>query len=339
MPQTLPAVGFSDGLSGSGRELTAEGRLTNMKNSEIRKDYIQEKYVLIAPIRNNRPHDVERLEVINTNIKQCPFCPSQADNIKGLLTLGPQKNWYVKVLANGYPAVATNNPKAYGRSEIVIETPSHIDELENLPVEHIAKVFEAYANRVRDISSDKKIDYISVFKNSGGKSGGTMKHTHTQIFATAFLPPNLLDKSQQELAYRMEHGSCVYCDVIAKERKGPRFIWEDDQIIAFAPFASFKNYEVYIMPQRHVDNISQLNPAERLSMATILKDLLTQISQLDLQYNFSFEQVIYDDEQHFCLKLEPTGNMWAGFRIGGDLQINPVSPEDAAKHYRKGLSI
>ena len=310
-----------------------------MKNSEIRKDYIQEKYVIIAPARHNRPHDIERPEVVNVHKKQCPFCPSQINSRKDLLTLGPPNNWYVKVVGNDYPAVAINNPKAYGRSEIVIETSNHIDELENLPAEHIAHVFEAFANRIRDITTDKKIDYISIFKNSGGKSGGTLKHAHSQIFATAFLPPNQLDKSQQELAYRMEHGSCVYCDVISQEKKGPRFIWEDENIIAFAPYASFKNYEVYIMPRRHLDNVSQLSPEERLSLATILKDLLTQIGLLDLQYNFSFDQVIYDDDQHFCLKLEPTGNLWAGFQIGGDLQINPVPPEDAAKHYRKGLSI
>ena len=30
--------------------------------SEIRKDYIQDRYVLIAPRRGQRPHDVERPE-------------------------------------------------------------------------------------------------------------------------------------------------------------------------------------------------------------------------------------------------------------------------------------
>ena len=31
-----------------------------MKTAEIRKDYIQDKYVIISPKRGKRPHDVEK---------------------------------------------------------------------------------------------------------------------------------------------------------------------------------------------------------------------------------------------------------------------------------------
>lgn len=306
--------------------------------SEIRKDYIQDRYVIIAPKRGKRPHDVERPEILNQSKKKiCVFCPAQVDNKKSLLTIGPKKRWYIKVLPNAFPAVSVDNPKAYGRQEVVIETPNHILELEDLPREHLVKLFEAYATRTRAISKDKQIEYILVFKNNGGSAGASLQHAHSQIFATAFLPPHLFDKSQKALAYRLQHGTCVYCDIIKKEEKGPRHIWHDKNIIAFTPYASFHNYETWIMPFRHIDNVTDLNDGEKLSITKILKHILRQIGHLHLPYNYYFHQIIHDKDQHFYIKVTPRGNVWAGVEIGSGLIINAVPPEDAAKYYRKGL--
>jgi galactose-1-phosphate uridylyltransferase len=40
---------------------------------------------------------------------------------------------------------------------------------------------------------------------------------------------------------------------------------EDNNIVAFCPWASRHNYEAWLMPKRHLDNITMLNQAERLS--------------------------------------------------------------------------
>lgn len=321
-------------------QLKKEKSMQKKQRSEIRKDYLQEKYVLIAPRRDNRPHDIERPECLNPPVKkQCVFCPPEIEKKHPLLTIGPKKNWYVKVIANDFPAVSIDNPKAYGQQEVVIETPDHLPEMEELPVEHIAKVFEAYAQRTREISKDKKIDYILTFKNSGGKAGASLQHAHSQIFSTAFLPPHLFDKSQKALAYKLEHGTCAYCDIIEKETKGPRLVYENEHVVAFTPYASFHNYEVWIMPKRHVDNITLVNPEERLAMASILKPVLKKIGQLHLPYNYYFHQIIHDKDQHLYIKVKPRGSVWAGVEIGSGLIINPISPEAAAEYYREGLKI
>lgn len=308
--------------------------------SEIRKDYLQEKYVLIAPRRKDKPHDVERPEVLNHKKENlCVFCPPEINKKHAELTLGPKNDWYVKVIQNDYPAVSVDNPKAYGRQEVVIETPNHIPELEDLPVEHIAKVIEAYAQRTRELSKDPKIDYLITFKNSGGKAGASLQHAHSQIFSTAFLPPHLFDKSQKALAYKLEHGTCAYCDIISKEQKGPRLVFQNEHIIAFTPYASFHNYEVWIMPKRHLDNITLVNPEERLAIASILKHLLGKIGRLHLPYNYYFHQIIHDKDQHLYLKVKPRGSVWAGLELGSGLVVNPISPEDAAEYYREGLNL
>lgn len=305
-------------------------------SSEIRKDYIQDKYVIIAPRRSPRPHDTysqkRRKEVpVSEN---CVFCPININKEPAQLIIGDKKNWEFYVIKNKYPAVSLDNPKAYGTQEVVIETPDHNKHLDDHSEEHIKKLLDVYAKRTEVISKLPNIEYILIFKNDGGRAGASLQHAHSQIFATEFLPPHLFDKSQKTQSYKLKYGTCVYCDVIAKERKSPRFIWEDKNIICFAPYASIHNYEAWILPKRHLDNVTVLNDAEKKSFAYVLKRVLNAIDGLGLPYNYYFHQVINDEDQHLYMKVVPRGSVWAGVEIGSGLIINPVTPEDAAAYYR-----
>lgn len=309
-----------------------------MQRPEIRKDYIQEKYVIIAPQRGQRPHDTLVPKDYRKKLDAtCIFCPESLKNVASLYRLGSKDNWQINVIANKYPAVSLTNPKAYGQQEIVIETPDHRQELDDLRVNHMADLLAVYAKRTKAISRNKNIEYILIFKNDGGVAGASLQHSHSQIFATKFLPPHLLDKSQRQQSYKLKYGRCVYCDVIAKESKSSRLIYKDKHVIAFTPYASMFNYEVWIMPVKHRDNIMELNSLERRSFAKILKHILNKICQLDLPYNFYFHQIINDRDQHLYMKIAPRGSVWAGVEIGSGLIINPIPPEEAAEFYRKGL--
>ena len=251
-------------------------------HSEIRKDYIQEKYVIIAPRRGKRPTDVERRVAPAISAADCTFCPGVVDRGNRILstvtaTRRPGELWAIKVITNKFPAVTVTNPKAYGRQEVIIETPDHRRETETLSPARVAEIFKVYADRTRIISKDRKIEYILIFKNDGGAAGASLRHTHSQIFASKFLPPHLKDKSQRVQAYKLEHGRCVYCDVIEKEQKGPRLIAHDRNVIAFCPWAPMHNYEAWLMPKRHLDNVTVLTAAERLSFAKLLQKILKKI--------------------------------------------------------------
>ena len=308
-----------------------------MINSEIRRDYIQEKYVIIAPRRGSRPQAVtfaQESRPAPAPRGPCVFCPEKVDRQKYLLQTGNHGGWSVKVISNKYPAVTLDNPQAHGTQEIVIETPRHTVELEDLKVEEISEVLGVYAARTKAITDLPKIEYVLIFKNQGGRAGATLGHAHSQIFATQFLPPHLFDKSQRIQAYKLRTGRCVYCDVIAKERKSPRVVYDDGVTAAFTPYASMYNYEVWVLPRRHLDNIGDLTESERISWAKNMKRLLHKISKLGLPYNYYFHQVVHDEDQHLYMKITPRGSVWAGVEIGSGLIINPVSPEEAARYYR-----
>lgn len=308
-----------------------------IKKPEIRKDYIQDRYVIIAPRRAKRPnqykkpHRAVREHMALSSI----FTPEALKYERAILTVGSEKKWSIKVLKNKFPIVAPNFPHAYGHHEVVVETPNPRPEFENFSISHISNILKVYGERTRAIMHDGKIGYILIFKNNGGSAGASIQHAHSQIFATEFVPPHLIDKSQKQQAYKLQTGRCAYCDVIQKELKGPRMIFSDPHVFAFCPYASAHNYEVWIMPKRHIDNITLLNAAERNDWARLLKRLLHKVNKLNLPYNFYFHQVVKDDDQHLYLKIVPRGSAWAGVEIGSGIIVNPIAPEDAAKYYKK----
>ncbi len=309
--------------------------------SEIRKDYIQEKFVIISPKRGKRPHDtITPKEYYKKKLDpSCIFCPQNINHVPSLYLKGKKNNWNIKVIANKFPAVSLDNKNAYGQQEVVIETPDHTKELEDLSINNITELLEAYSQRTKVISKNKNIEYILIFKNDGGIAGASLQHAHSQIFATKFLPPHLLDKSQRQQEYKLRTGKCVYCDVISKEYNSSRLVYKDKYVIAFTPYASTFNYEIWIMPIRHLDNITELNKKEKYSWSKILKHILKKIGELDLPYNYYFHQVINDEDQHLYMKIVPRGSVWAGVEIGSGLIINPIKPSIASEFYRKNLNL
>ncbi len=307
-------------------------------HSEIRKDYVQDKYVIIAPRRAGRPYAAGRSpEPAPAAAGSCPFCPRTALKEKYELIVGTPRDWRFLVKKNRYSAVSVDDPKAYGVQEVVEETPDHDKHLDELPESAIAELFEVYAQRTRKLSADRRIEYILIFKNDGGPAGASLRHAHSQIFATAFIPPHLLDKSRKVFEYRLRQGTCPYCDIIGKELKGPRRVYADANVAVFTPYASQHNYELWILPRRHLDNVTDLNAAERLSWARALKRALAAVTRLGLPYNYYFHQVVHDTDQHLYMKITPRGSVWAGVEIGSGIVINPVSPEEAARYYRKAF--
>lgn len=302
------------------------------KKSEIRENYIHDRFVIIAPLRGKRPRQIKEEQISPRN---CPFCPQNLDKKKALLTIGNGRAWQVKVIPNKYPAVSLDNPSAYGQQEVVVETPDHTKQLEDLKLEHIVKILQAYSERVKEISKNKKIKHIFIFKNFGGRAGASIQHSHSQIFATGFLTPHIVQKLTRAKEYQVREGICYYCNQVLKARKSKRLVFEDKYLSVFTPFASTYNYEVWFIPKRHVDNISLLTKKELFSIARTLKKILLKLDSLQLPYNFYFHQAVTDTDEHFYLRVCPRRAIWAAVELGSRLIINSVAPEEAAAFYRK----
>lgn len=299
------------------------------KQSEIRKAYFLNKFVIITPGRLTRPRDIVE-QSVEKSLKKCIFC---LENIEKKLLIKKYSNKIV-ALKNKYPSVSLSNPKAYGTQEVVIETTKHNESFVDFSIAHIELYLQVLADRLKEISKNKKIEYILEFKNHGSKAGASIKHEHSQIFATKILPYDVFEELELFKEYKAKNKTCPYCDILKKELKSSRKIYEDDYVGAFAPFASEYHYEAWIFPKRHTDNMATLKKSEIKSMAKCLKFILSKVKKLALAYNFFMHQVVSAHDQHFYIKLQPRDiNVWAGVELGSGLVINSISPEKAAEYY------
>jgi UDPglucose--hexose-1-phosphate uridylyltransferase len=301
--------------------------------SEIRKDYLLDRYVIITPLRAQRPKETKTEEGIKENIN-CPFCPENINKKLIIDEIKSKKGWATLSLPNIFPALSLENEKAYGTQELIIDSPYHTKTMANFSLLQIEQVLHLYAKRTKALSQNQKLEYILCFKNQGANAGASMIHSHSQVLASKILPPRVKEELRLAREKKEKTGICPYCQTLKNELNSPRKIWEDKYVGAFAPFASEYHYEAWIFTKRHLDNITNTNKQEIRSLAKALQIITKKLDHLHIAYNLYMHQVVSDKEQHFYIKIQPRDSVWAGVELGSGLIINSVPPEAAAAEYR-----
>lgn len=307
-----------------------------MAKSEIRKHYFKEAYVIIAPNRAKRPQTKTKKQHGADLTGECFLCPETfANKIITYRDNNSSGDWDIISSVNKYPAVSLDNPDAYGQAEVIVETREHSININELPIEQIVRVFDAYVDRYTVLRNIKGIKRVIIFKNEGGKAGASIDHSHSQVIALPLLPPKTKSEIEAYDRYVVDENSCPYCDIIAKETDGPRMIWQDKNLFVVAPYASESPYGAWFIPKRHITSIADLSSAEKESFAKALKVVLGKLDELDISYNYFIENTVNDKDYHMHIKLSPRPNVWAGLELGTGIIVNPIAPEEAAKIYQE----
>ena len=70
-------------------------------------------------------------------------------------------------------------------------------------------------------------------------------------------------------------------------------------------------------------------------LASILKRVLLKLKKINASYNFYIHNAPGKSDFHFHIEVLPRLTKWGGFEFATNTVINVVSPEEAAKFYRK----
>jgi len=338
--------------------------------NEMRKDYLLDRWTVIATQRKKRPVDFVRtpekretavcaLEPGNEHMTPpavLVYLPTEEGIKKDKDQNGfRHKNWLVRVVPNLYPAFTP--PKgaevevvkgeafavadAMGNHEVLIESPNHDEHPSVARVSQLVYVINAYIDRLRELSSKPYVRYVSIFRNHGLEAGASLSHAHTQLIATPILPKIIEEELQASEKFFKEDKRCVFCEIIEKEEKTARFIWKNDDFTVFAPWASVHPFEFWVFPKRHQCCLLDLTQTEIENLATTMQVCLGGLRTLlnDPPYNFGFHQITAGahDYYHWHLEVYPRLTIWAGFEKSTGMFINVVSPEDAAVHLRETI--
>ncbi len=334
---------------------------------ELRKDPIIGRWVIIAKERAKRPDQFSPPPEGPIEGK-CPFCEgNEKDTPPEIFAVRRSLNkdgpgWQLRVVPSIKPLLMIEGQlnrrgqgiydmmNGIGAHEIVIETPEHIDNIADLPLEQIDKVLDIYIHRITDLGKDKRFKYVLVFKNHGWVAGGgRIKHSRSQLIATPVTPKRVKEELDGAKRYFDYHERCVFCDLIRQELDSKeRLIIDIDGLIAVAPFASRFPFEVWILPKQHSCDFVDLDSACRKSLARILKIILLKlkIGLKGVPFNYIIHTAPFrrpkagywttiEEDYHWHIEIMPRLTRVAGFEWGTGFYICTLPPENAAEFLRE----
>jgi UDPglucose--hexose-1-phosphate uridylyltransferase len=332
-------------------------------SNETRKDYLLNRWVIIARGRNKRPTDFAKNAAINSD-GVCPLCAGNehmtppatlvylsSENGKLVKQKDPEggrhKDWLLRVIPNLYPFVTppnedtqnTDTVSAVGHHEVVIESSCHAEQPANTRVSQLVLVINAYLDRLAAFSKEPYVKHVTIFRNYGHEAGASLSHPHSQLVTTTFLPTILNEELKTSRSYWNQNSRCIFCDIIKKETASERFIWENQSFVVFAPWASVNPMEFWVFPKRHNSNMQNMTNTEVNDLAETLRVCFAGLRDLlnDPPYNFGVHTLLVPDAKdcyHWHLEVYPRLAIWAGFEKTAGVYVNMISPENAAKELR-----
>jgi UDPglucose--hexose-1-phosphate uridylyltransferase len=347
-----------------------------MSYNELRKDYLLDRWVVIATQRARRPTDFTKTQKPPPqpqNNATCPMCPGNEhmtppailiyqETNKGIKKTKDQngkrtKNWQIRVIPNLYPAFTPPNKDktqnqikktsslapAVGHHEVIIESPNHNEHPADAKLPQLTLVTNAYIDRLKTLSKKPYVKYVSIFRNHGLEAGASLSHAHSQIIATPFIPKTIEEEMKTSKKYYTKNKTCIFCDIIKKEHKSPRHILENKPFTVFAPYASINPLEFWILPKKHQTTVLSMTETEAKAFAETLKTCLSALKTLvnDPPYNYGFHLATNKEVSkyyHWHLEVYPKLATWAGFEKSTGVYINTVTPETTAESLRKTIS-
>jgi UDPglucose--hexose-1-phosphate uridylyltransferase len=344
-----------------------------MTHNEVRKDYLLDRWVVIATERGRRPTDFAKQERQQAKTGVCPLCPgnehmtppavlvylkSDSEIRKSKDENGfRHKNWLVRCVPNLYPAFAPPKGKisqkqvmksdnlvvGVGHHEVLVESPNHNDHPADAETPQLIHVVNAYLDRLRELSSKPYVQYVSIFRNHGLEAGASLSHAHSQIIATPFIPKIVAEEIKASEKFWKQNGKCVFCEIVKSELAGPRLILENSGFVVFAPWASVNPIEFWIFSKKHEVSPLEMSKSEVETFAETLKTCFNGLKRLvnDPPYNFGFHLALNKKAHkhyHWHLEVYPRLAIWAGFEKSTGVYINTVTPEAAAESLRKTIS-
>jgi UDPglucose--hexose-1-phosphate uridylyltransferase len=298
---------------------------------ELRRNPVNGKLAIVAPARATRPRAAtpgrERAPALAA-AADCPFCegherltPPEVDAFRPGGGAADSPGWTVRVVPNKYPALP-------GRHEVVVHSPRHDAELEDLSEPKLLEALEMWRRRIAWQLADGAAA-ATLIVNRGAAAGASQPHPHAQLFATPVVPPLVLDELAEFARFRNRYGGCVLCAEL--ERAGERLV-HAGEVAAWVPAALRYSHELWLAPQEHQPDVREadLRPlAHTLRRALAALDAATGGAPL----NFWLHTAPADlrGPYHWHLELAPRLSSLAGFELGTDIALVAADPEaDAA---------
>lgn len=326
--------------------------------SELRRGTFNNRWVLIAAGRANRPMDWE--EPAATEVKRDPFDPhnlppdditDRIENADGTAYHEPC-DWKAISIRNAYPFVGPDGGQpnlkgdrrdGYGFHEIIVHSPDQDKNFEDFTPEQTRAVLELYLKRYNHLAHRPHVEHVQIFTNRGPEAGASVIHPHSQIVALPIVPPYIEKLRQAATQYHKKHGRSVGQDEVEREsREAVRVVYENSQFLMYCPYAPHANYHIRIMPKRPGSYFHELTEDQLVHLCKVVN---LAFRRLDLiaggpPYNMFVRTAPVRAKNltgfRWHLDIIPHLSTPGGLELSTGLDVVTVTPEDAARALRQG---
>lgn len=332
---------------------------------EFRVDPLTGLRVIVAPGRDARPGSGFHFDVPDAiDPATDPFAEGNeaktppevwADRPGGGAADTP--GWRVRAVPNLYPALvegtdesAVGDPLlatrgmpqllaasvAGGAHEVIVGAAQSVHSLGELSAEQLGRTLDGWAARIAAHAARETIACVHLCVNEGKAAGASLAHTHAQLYALPFVPAAIArERERMRAYYEQTQGRSLLEDVVAEEvRDGERIVAIDDDAVLLAPFASYTQFQLMLVPRKPHDRFEADGPrgASLLHRGLeLLQATVGGMPPLNLWVRTAPAGAI-----GYCWRIDivPRLSQPAGLELGAGVRINSVAPELAAAALR-----
>lgn len=275
--------------------------------------------------RASRPHDSPQARAVKiVPPEKCFFCPGNEHLTPPEISrLEREGKWIARCFPNKFPAFSRDCERAYGRHEVIVETPDHSKTLSELPAEHLRDYLSMLCSRMLDSAADPRLKYTGVFKNEGKDAGASLEHSHTQLVGMEFVP-----KHVQKI------GKKASAIAALPQKQAKSVFYKNGSFAALCPKGSRFMHETWIVPLFPAHSLSALDGSQLLLLAQALKSSLAALDALTgfAPYNILFHSAPHGEKDFtFHIQILPRLAHWAGFEFGTEIVMSSAVPKASAK--------
>jgi len=266
-----------------------------MADFSFLQDPVSKKWVIFAPRR------AKRQDIAKEPSPLCPFCIGREKDEPELYRVGGEEgdsNWQIRVVPNKFPFAPVH--------EIIIHSPDHHKNFEELPISQVELIFQTYRQRY---NTHKTKGQVYIFHNRGEEGGESLPHPHTQF---SVIPRQIrLDIPK------------LKPDSLSPKREETEKI-ETPYFLISSSIASQWPDEVWIYPRKRGRTFGDISDEEISDLSFIVSRLI-QILDLRHGHEFSFNFYIYPGSDWY-LRIMPREKSLGGFEIGTGIFVNTQDP-------------
>ena len=318
------------------------------------------EWVLVCGDRTARPWQGAEEAIVADNlpsyVDDCYLCPGN-QRASGDVNPNYQTTY---VFTNDFSALKPSEslPKlkttdlfqqqaATGICRVVCFSPQHNLTLANMSIEAITSVLNIWQQQFIELSADYQ--WVQIFENKGAIMGCSNPHPHGQIWASNFLPNEMVKEQQAQQLYYKEQQRKLLLDYAEQElQHRDRIVEENEYWLVVVPYWAVWPFETLLLPKISIANWASITTEQIESLAAILKTFLGRYDKL---FSVSFP---YSMGWHCAPLHEGTDDVWQlhahfyppllrsatvkKFMVGYEMLAEPqrdFTPEQAAKLLRE----